>query len=325
MRADPRAAHRMPPSSTASSPSAARAPTIPPSPALIEQVWRGVNASGHVDWAAVASPAGVAWAQGLGYAFQYNAGWVWASAPESGLHVAWADGVQHAAADAVYAMGVSGAVPALPAGWSYSLVWSAAYGGPTAATYQWGAAMQAWYNTTRLPSVGLSDVGVYTDDGAWFYVWTAFNMPPRPWPAEVGMQLVTTTLAAAGVPVAYLQLDDWWYQGPFYFGNVRSVVNWTADPDPRLFPHGLRAFADAVDLPLQLYTPFWDESYPSPYNMTPSTVFPHTKLVVPGQSYPFFRDLFALGQQQTGGRFSTYEIDFLVGPRGRGGEGRGRR
>ena len=25
-----------------------------------------------------------------------------------------------------------------------------------------------------------------------------------------------------------MQLDDWWYQGPFYFGNVKSVVNWEA-------------------------------------------------------------------------------------------------
>jgi len=278
------------------------------------QVWRGVNATGHVDWAAVASPAGVAWAQGRGYTLQYVAGWVWAAAPAD-VTVRWGHGDDSAGVGATagsYAMGVSSGIPYLPPGWNYSLVWSASYGGPSAAVYEWGADMQQWYGTQRLPSVGLDKIGVYTDDGAWFYCWTSFNMPPRPWPAEVGMQLVVSTLHAAGVPVSYLQLDDWWYQGRFYFGNVRAVANWTADPDPRLFPHGMQPFAESVDLPLQLYTPFWDDSYVSPYNMTPSTVFAGTKLVVPSQSYSFFRDMFALGQQQTGGRFSTYEIDFLV-------------
>lgn len=32
--------------------------------------------------------------------------------------------------------------------------------------------------------------------------------------------LVKELLVQQGVPVAYMQLDDWWYQGPFYFGNV---------------------------------------------------------------------------------------------------------
>lgn len=46
--------------------------------------------------------------------------------------------------------------------------------------------------------------------GAYYYVWEAFSIPARPWPAEVGMQLVIANLTASGVPVSYLQLDDWW-------------------------------------------------------------------------------------------------------------------
>ena len=31
-------------------------------------------------------------------------------------------------------------------------------------------------------------------------------------------------LAADGLPMSYLQLDDWWYQGRFFFGNVKAVT-----------------------------------------------------------------------------------------------------
>lgn len=41
----------------------------------------------------------------------------------------------------------------------------------------------------------------------------------------------------------------------------------------------------------------------SPYNMTPSTQFPRTKLVTPDDSYAFFCDLFDLGSLQTNGRW----------------------
>ena len=47
------------------------------------------------------------------------------------------------------------------------------------------------------------------------------------------------------------------------------------------------------------------------YNMTPSTTFKGTKLVVPNDAAGFFADLFDLGLEMTNGRFNTYEIDFL--------------
>ena len=46
--------------------------------------------------------------------------------------------------------------------------------------------------------------------------------------------------------------------------------------------------------------------------MTESTVFKGTKLVTPADSYRFFADLYDLGNRMTNGRFSTYEIDFLL-------------
>ncbi len=102
-----------------------------------------------------------------------------------------------------------------------------------------------------------------------------------------------------------------WYTGKFFFGNVKSVTDWHASNASRLFPNGLPAFAERLGLPLQLYTPFFADDYQTPYNMTESTSFRGTKLVVPADSYNFFSDLFDLGNEQTGHRMKAYEVDFL--------------
>jgi hypothetical protein len=101
------------------------------------------------------------------------------------------------------------------------------------------------------------------------------------------------------------------YQGPFYFGNVKSVVDWHASNSSGLFPSGLPAFSDKLDLPLQLYTPFWADAFKTKYQMSESKSFKGTKLVVPNDSYAFFSDFFDLGKSMTNNRFNTYEIDFL--------------
>lgn len=112
------------------------------------------NAS-HLDWAAVASPEGIAWAEGNGYAARVNLGYVFSAPPVP----------CSAPSDGVYTMGVSAAIPSIPVGWEHSVLFVGAYGGPTAATYAFGSAIQAFKNTTRLPSVTLTDLGYYT--GQW--------------------------------------------------------------------------------------------------------------------------------------------------------------
>lgn len=66
----------------------------------------------------------------------------------------------------MYAMGIAAAIPVLPKGFNYSIVFSAAAGGATAGMYAWGDMIQGYHGTTRLPSVTLTDIGYYTDDGA---------------------------------------------------------------------------------------------------------------------------------------------------------------
>lgn len=287
---------------------------------------------GYLSWRGTALGTTVA-VRGLNALNQggLDAGPVVATDEASGASLVWSTLDSHkivvqATGGGAYAMGLSAAVSSIPANYTYSVLLSAAAGGATAATYAWGAAAQAFSGTTRSPSVTLSSIGYYTDDGAYYYVWEAFGCcdpvthAPRPWPAEVGLVKVKEDLLSRGVPIAYVQMDDWWYIGRFYFGNVKVVEDWHASNASRLFPNGaglLANFQAALGLPLQLYTPFWDsvkfDPPPHKYNMTESTVFKGTKLVVPADSYRFFADQFDLGAQHAGGRenFVAYEIDFL--------------
>ena len=113
-----------------------------------------------------------------------------------------------------------------------------------------------------------------------------------------------------------------WYTGPFYFGNVKAIVDWHPSNVSRLFPSAgpspnrtLTAFQAALGLPLQLYVPFWSDAFDPNhvYNMTESTQFARTKLVTPKDSARFFTDWFALGSTLSGGarNFAAFEIDFL--------------
>jgi len=89
---------------------------------------------------------------------------------------------------------------------------------------------------------------------------------------------------------------------------VKVVEDWHPSNVTRLFPSGdglLANFQKQLGIPLQLYTPFWSEDKfdtENKYNMTPSTVFANTKLVVPNDSYRFFSDWFDLGAEITGSR-----------------------
>ena len=153
---------------------------------------RVYNAS-HTDWAAVASADGLAWAAANNYVCSLVAGYVLAAAPP--------------AASGMYSLGLSAAVPSIPANWSYSVLFSGSAGGFTAATYAWGAAITGFYGTYRLPSVTLSNLGYYTDDGAYYYVraraapWCARAVPKTLTP-HLPLSLTRSNCARFGRPSA---------------------------------------------------------------------------------------------------------------------------
>ena len=96
------------------------------------------------------------------------------------------------------------------------------------------------------------------------------------------------------------------------------MVDWHADPGPRLFPHGLPAFADRLDLPLMLYTPFFSEHFNwtgyeagVPVGGTGINMQADQRLPTAASSRRFYGDLFDLGTRESNGRFVAYEMDFL--------------
>ena len=104
-------------------------------------------------------------------------------------------------------MGLSAAIPVLPRGYNYSVMFAAAPGGTTAGVYAWGALIREYHGTVRLPSVTLTHVGYYTDDGAYYYVWDNYGLPPRPWPAEKGLVLVKEALQVGPYSACHEETD----------------------------------------------------------------------------------------------------------------------
>ena len=70
-------------------------------------------------------------------------------------------------------------------------------------------------------------------------------------------------MRAQGVPVGYVQLDDWWYEGRVYEGAVSCVHAWEprADWFPSATPSGLRT----LGVPTMLYMPYFCASAASRY------------------------------------------------------------
>lgn len=118
--------------------------------------------------------------------------------------------------------------------------------------------------------------------------------------------------------VAHGDRSDWWYTGPFFsfregeISNVKAVVDWNASNASRLFPHGLRSFSERLGLPLQLYTPFWSDKYPTKYQMVESSIFKGTKLVTPNDSHAFFADLFDQVSQPVSNQVACQRRDLLT-------------
>ena len=58
-------------------------------------------------------------------------------------------------------------------------------------------------------------------------------------------------MRAQGVPVGYVQLDDWWYEGRVYEGAVSCVHAW--EPRAAWFPSASPAGLRALGVPTMLY------------------------------------------------------------------------
>ena len=69
----------------------------------------------------------------------------------------------------------------------------------------------------------------------------------RRWPAEVGLVKVKEALYTKGVPISYVQLDDWWYNGYAY--NVRISPTSPQKTCPRFFDQPCDALMCSICTP----------------------------------------------------------------------------
>lgn len=208
-----------------------------------------------------------------------------------------------------WSAGTASTVTSLPPGFSHSWLLLAGAEGITDTMAAWGGVMRAYYGATSqsLTDPSLTGLGYQTDNGAQL----CFGCPGQVLDAcllgEKGY------LDSVGVPVQYLSFQNaWWKSGgesaPWCVGEWEAV--------PAKVPMGIPAFQRALDLPLQLYAPYFcaTSSYPANFTMVRSdTSLPGCDNfdfydAAPESSRLFYDFLFDLGQSYG---MTMFEPDFL--------------
>ncbi|MFO8057065.1 MAG: hypothetical protein R6V10_07205 [bacterium] len=128
--------------------------------------------------------------------------------------------------------------------------------------FKWGDLLRGYYDNKRenaYADVGLSHLGYWTDNGAYYYYKTA-----------PGMNYHDTLLAVKdyadreGIPYGYFQIDSWWYPKA-KTNNLLSMATGGAivwEPMKELFPQGLDDFQEELGLPLIAHNRWYDRSSP---------------------------------------------------------------
>lgn len=164
-----------------------------------------------------------------------------------------------------WVFGPHGNLVALPAGFSMTTalvapsggggarpVFAAGDTGITAAVYQFGALLRAMHNTSRFApedDVGVAALSQYTDNGM-VYDGDHWALPGFSGTGGNFVSSLASWAASAGVPLASLQLD------PFWFAYETDIKNWTAS----FAVWGASGWAEALAetaLPLTLYSFMW--------------------------------------------------------------------
>lgn len=152
--------------------------------------------------------------------------------------------------------GLIGDVNDVPAGFTHRFI-KVEGKGINATIARWGELMREEYQTDiRDPYAdpGLSYIGYWTDNGAYYY----YNTEPE-MNEEDTLLAVKADADAMGIPYGYFQLDSWWYFKEFNSGLLpgTGLVLW--EPQPEMFPEGLTAFQQKLGLPLILHNRWFAE------------------------------------------------------------------
>lgn len=161
--------------------------------------------------------------------------------------------------------GLVASIGTLPTGFRHTTV-LVADTGIHAALRDWGGAMQAWAARPKVANDAdplLRSLSYWTDNGATYY----YKFDPQL--GYTGTLLaIAAKYRADGIPPGLMQLDSWFYpKGPQKDWRIFNWKNgaggaYLYEPDKRLFPDGMGAFARQLQLPLAVHGRWIDASSP---------------------------------------------------------------
>lgn len=141
--------------------------------------------------------------------------------------------------------GIEGEVESIPAGFSHSFILAQGKGINATIEY-WGKVLRYYHHSgrpDRYADIGLSYLGYWTDNGAYYYYKTEPNMNE-----EDTLLAVRDDAVLRGIPYGYMQLDSWWYFKEPGLILPGGTILW--EPQPQMFPQGLSSFRNKLGLPL---------------------------------------------------------------------------
>ncbi|HEY3992473.1 MAG TPA: hypothetical protein VGM01_06280 [Ktedonobacteraceae bacterium] len=160
----------------------------------------------------------------------------------------------------VIASGINNGIESVPQGFTHRTMLTVGNGINN--TYNlWGHAMTDLQGKIRVANdsnVTLNKLGYWTDRGATYY----YNYIPSKGYAGT-LEAVAQNFAEQGIPLGYMQLDSWWYDKsspPGWNKGNGGIYTYTASPE--LFPNGLGAFQQTVNLPLVVHGRWIDTNSP---------------------------------------------------------------
>jgi hypothetical protein len=169
--------------------------------------------------------------------------------------------------------GIDPQIKTLPTGFEHGTLLVLGQG-ITATLDAWGRALQVLNGKKRVPNdadVLLRKFGYWTDNGSTYY----YKFVP-----SLGYEGTLLALRDAyrklGVPLAYMQLDSWWY--PKEKGNSLAAMAVNGETvyraNRQIFPDGLRAFQRKLGLPLAVHARWVaaDSPYRREYTMSGNVV-----------------------------------------------------
>ncbi|MFZ0662999.1 MAG: hypothetical protein WAM66_09930 [Acidobacteriaceae bacterium] len=152
----------------------------------------------------------------------------------------------------VQAGGIDQKIATLPAGFEHGTLLVLG-NGITRALDTWGSALQAMNGKRPVPNdadVVLNKFGYWTDHFAYYYYKYDKKLG---YPGT--LLAVRDAYKSLGVPIAYMQLDSWWYPKGSGFSPDGTPVNGETvyRADPTIFPKGLQAFHGQMGLPFVVH------------------------------------------------------------------------